>query len=90
MEELGIEIIDYLKKNYQGLLAERYEVDENQENYEILNQAALFRKVILPGGEANTERMAEMLVNEFRTGKLGRISLERPSAEETKDETVEE
>jgi ribosome biogenesis GTPase A len=34
--------------------------------------------------------MAEMLVNEFRTGKLGRISLERPSAEETKDETVEE
>ena len=90
MEELGIEIIDYLKKNYQGLLAERYEVDENPENYEILNQAALFRKVILPGGEANTERMAEMLVNEFRTGKLGRISLERPSAEETKDETVEE
>ena len=77
-EELSYALIDFLKKNYQGLLSERYGVDENEYNkaYEVLEACAVARKCVTKGNVADTSKMAGMLLDDFRSGKLGRISLE--------------
>lgn len=64
-------------------LAERYKIEPvpDKNGYELLKDAAKKRGFLLPGGEFDTERMSAVLLDEFREGKLGRITLEKPSGE---------
>lgn len=78
MQELSFELIDFLKTNYSGILADRYEVDENKVNYEILNDIALNRNFLKKGGEQDLDKAANVLLDEFRSGTLGHITLEKP------------
>lgn len=81
IESLAVSLIDELKKMYPQMLIERYKLlpdDLDLENYEILKKIARKRGMLLPGNEENTERAAIMLCDEFRSSKLGRISLEKP------------
>lgn len=48
------------------------------DSYELLNVIGKKRGMLISGGEINTERAAIMLLDEFRSGKLGRITLEMP------------
>lgn len=48
------------------------------DSYELLNIIGKKRGMLISGGEINTERAAIMLLDEFRSGKLGRITLEMP------------
>lgn len=80
MEMLACEFITRLRSIDSGVLKQRYNVDisEDMTSYEILEAIGRRRGFLVSGGEVNTERAAIILIDEFRSGKLGRISLELP------------
>ena len=78
IDELALELINFLTENYQGILAERYDVDETQKGTDILCEIATNRKCIRKGGELDYSKAAALVIDEFRSGCLGRITLERP------------
>ncbi len=79
-ELVAARLLEKLRDEYPAALEARYKLTPAPEatGYELLEQAARRRGFLLSGGEADTERMARVLLDEFRGGKLGRISLERP------------
>lgn len=79
IETLGCDLIDCLKAGYPDMLKARYKLDdiENVENYEILEMIAKKRGMKISGGEADTERAAAMLLEEFRNCKIGKMTLEK-------------
>lgn len=78
IEELSVDLIAFLKENYPGVLNARYEADEKKDDAEILYEIGLRRGCKVKGNEISCEKAAQILIDEFRAGKLGRISLERP------------
>ena len=66
------------KNHYQGILADRYQVDENEDKVKILEQIALNRNCKMKGNELDYEKASKIVLEEFRNGKLGKISLETP------------
>ncbi len=76
--EIALSLIDYLKKNYCNTLKDRYNIDIEKENFEILSDIAVIRKCIKKGNEADTDKAANLILDDFRSGKLGKISLEEP------------
>lgn len=82
VETLALHLIDHLSKNYPKSLAERYnaELSEQSEPLEIYEQICKRRGFVVRGGDFDYERCARVVLDEFRAGKLGRISLEAPDA----------
>ena len=81
VEELAMNLLDEVRRNYPNLVAQRYKLDAETlalPPYELLEAIGRKRGLLVRGGEVNTERCAIMLVDEFRACKWGRISLERP------------
>ena len=80
IEELACRLISLLHLRYPAALKERYKLEAEQgtPGYELLEMAGRKRGFLVSGGEVNTERMAKVLVDEFRSGKLGRFTLEVP------------
>ena len=83
IEELACRLIQLLWKRYPQTLKDRYgiEAEEDTPGYELLEKAGRKRGFLVSGGEINTERMAKVLVDEFRSGKLGNCTLELPEEE---------
>lgn len=80
-DELSIELIEYISDpalGYTGLIAERYGIDEKLSPHEMLSSIAIERKCMAKGGEPDISRAAGLLLDDFRSGRLGRISLESP------------
>ena len=74
-----MELTRVLAENYPGLLSERYKLEELAEMpLENMENMALKRGCILPGKRIDYERIAKLVLDEFRGGKIGRITLERP------------
>lgn len=78
VEELSLELIRILAKEYPGTIEERYQAQEDGEAFEILRQIAENRSCIRKGGELDYARASMLLLDEFRGGHLGRITLESP------------
>lgn len=80
LEELASRLMELLHKFYPQTLLERYKVDapEGTPGWELLELAGKKRGFLLARGEINTERMAKVLIDEFRSGKLGKFTLEMP------------
>ncbi len=78
IRELAMEFIAYLKRQYAGILNEKYDVDESKETHEILEQIAINRQCRLKGDQPDYDKAASILFENYRNGKLGRISLEKP------------
>ena len=76
------ELIRFLKTQYPGILTERYEVEETQKETELLCGIAENRKCITKGGELDYSKAAALLIDEFRSGKLGKVTLEWPKEQE--------
>ena len=75
---LGMELISVLAENYPQLLAERYKLDGIAETpLENMENMALKRGCILPGKRIDYERIGKLVLDEFRSGKIGRITLEQ-------------
>ena len=70
--------MDYLAAHYADTLTERYkiEVEPGDTGYELLEKAGRKRGFLMRGAQVATERMARILLDEFRAGKLGRFTLE--------------
>ena len=81
-ESVAYALCERLKTLYPTLLCERYKLEaafvENAEPYEIFEGVARKRGLIVKGGEINADRCADLLLDEFRAGKIGKITLERP------------
>ena len=81
VETIAVRLLDVLKTDYPELLVERYKVDPavfEGESYEVLEAIGRKRGMLLRGNEVDTERAANTLLNEYRGGKLGNLTLERP------------
>ena len=78
-EELAAELLKFLIKHYGRNLNERYGI-ETEDPYEALREVAQARSCLLKGNELDTKKAANLLLDDFRSGKLGRITLEFPEA----------
>lgn len=80
MEDLASRLMAYLGAHYPEALTERYKitVEPGEQGWELLEKAGRKRGFLMSGGEVNTERMARILLDEYRAGKLGRFTLELP------------
>lgn len=76
--EMASELIKRLSGSYEGLLTERYGVERGGETAETLRQIAVNRRCLKKGGEPDLEKAASLLLEDFRSGRLGRITLETP------------
>lgn len=79
-ETMAVRLIDVLREGYPDRLAERYKLDDisDLQSWEILEAIGRKRGMLISGGEVNTERASVMLLDEYRGGKLGKITMEFP------------
>lgn len=81
-ELLAVRLLDFLKDLKPTDFIARFKLDDVSldeiDSYKLLNIIGKKRGMLVSGGEINTERAAIMLLDEFRSGKLGRITLEMP------------
>ena len=79
-ETLAVRLINVLRNGYSDRLTERFKITnfEDKEDYEILEMIGRKRGMLISGGEIDYERASVMLLDEYRGGKLGRLSLEFP------------
>ncbi len=77
-EELSMELCSIIRTKYAGFLAERYQVDESKELPEILTEIAENRNCRTKGNALDYNKAALLLIDDFRSGVLGKISLESP------------
>ncbi len=75
-EELATELIKFLGQYYKEVLPEKYNVTMNEDPYVVLNDIAKNRNCVLRGSEPDTEKAAQLLLDDFRNGRLGRLTLE--------------
>ena len=80
LEELASQLMELLHRFYPNALQQRYQVEapEGTPGWELIEMAGRKRGYLVSGGEVNTERMSKVLLDEFRSGKLGRFTLEIP------------
>lgn len=80
IEDLASRLMALLWRRYPQAVRERYGVDmpPDAPGYEILEEAGKKRGFLITRGEINTERMAKVLLDEYRSGRLGRFTLEEP------------
>ena len=76
-EELAAELIGLLLKYYPGILEEKYSIEEVEDTYQCLAKIAESRHCLSKGNELDTEKAAILLMDDFRNGRLGRLTLER-------------
>ncbi len=78
VEELTVALIAYLQKEYPHLLKERYQITENEDAYKALEEICINRRCFGKGETPDLARACALILEDFRSGKLGRITLERP------------
>jgi len=80
VEELACRLMELLNKFYPQTLLERYKVEAEPgtPGWKLVELAGRKRGYLISGGEVNTERMSKVLLDEFRSGKLGKFTLEMP------------
>lgn len=88
LETLANHLMKLLASRYPQAIAQRYkvEVPEDFDSWDLMEQAGRKRGFLISGGEVDTERMSRILLEEYRSGKLGRFTLEDP--EDLKGEPV--
>ncbi len=82
-ETMACRLLEVLSSDYAPLLCQRYKLQpeelDNVQPYELLELIGKKRGMLIRGGETDTQRASVMLLDEYRGGKLGRISFEKPS-----------
>lgn len=84
IETLAMKLLSFLAESYPQSLIDRYKIefDESDDGLSLLEKVGKKRGMVISGGEINTERAAITVLDEFRSGKLGRITLEATPAKE--------
>lgn len=79
IDELAIELIKYLHKGYEGMLSERFQIEESDDALNTLEEIAKVRGCISKGASLDLSKASALIMEEFRNGKIGRITLEKPN-----------
>ena len=77
-EELAAKLCQFLHEKYEGALADKYDMEESEDGFAMLAEIARSRHCLVKGNEYDTEKAAKLLLDDFRNGRLGRITLEFP------------
>lgn len=77
-EELAAEFLKFMQQYYPGIIAGKYNIEETGDVYEVLNRIAESRHCIVRGNELDVEKAAALLMDDFRSGRLGELTLEYP------------
>ena len=81
IEEIAVNLADELAQNYKKELFERYKIADDftyEMPYELLEEIGRKRGCLIKGGEIDYNKAANILIDEYRSGKIGKLSLERP------------
>ena len=76
--ELAVELLGFLKEQYPGVIRERYGVEEEAEQVQILEKIAEIRGCLMKGNQVDVEKAGLLVLDDYRSLRLGQISLERP------------
>lgn len=79
-EELAAELVTFMNKNYPGVLESKYNVEEDADPNGMIARIAESRHCLIRGNELDTEKASVLLMDDFRNGRLGRLTLEYPDA----------
>ena len=82
VDELAVELIKFLIDSYPGLMSERYDFIESGDITDIIIEIAKNRKCVSKGAEVDYSKAAALVIDDFRSGKLGKITLEIPNSQE--------
>ncbi|MCQ2541760.1 MAG: ribosome biogenesis GTPase YlqF [Lachnospiraceae bacterium] len=77
-DELCYDLLKYMNDSYQGRIEERYGVEPSEDVIKQLECISVKRGCLVKGGEPDIDKAAKMIIEDFRSGKLGNISVERP------------
>ncbi len=79
-EQISYDLLKYLVENYKEKIEKRYDIkiENGEEIIDIRDRIALKKGAILSGGRINEQKISDMILTDFRTGKIGRISIEKP------------
>ncbi len=88
-EELALELLKFLLDRYPETLSERFAIEAGCEPLEALEQVARVRGCLAKGNTFDYRKAADVVLDEYRSGKLGRITLEFPEGQERTDETTD-
>ncbi|MEG2814395.1 MAG: ribosome biogenesis GTPase YlqF, partial [Oscillospiraceae bacterium] len=80
IEQLAARLLQYLSEDYADRIIARYkiEIEKDMDGYELLLAVGKKRGMLISGGEVNTERAAITVLDEYRSGLLGKITFEKP------------
>lgn len=83
IEELAAEFLKFMKKEYPGVIEERYnlketDIETSEDIVYNIEKIAKARGCLLKGGSYDTKKASRQLIDDFRNGKLGRITLDMP------------
>ncbi|EYE89323.1 GTPase YlqF [Fervidicella metallireducens AeB] len=86
-EELSVKLIEELMNKDKDIIIKRYNVDVLKDAYETLKMIGKKRGCMVSGGGIDTQRAAILILDDFRSGKLGKITLEYPTSESIVEES---
>lgn len=78
LDELALDTLKFLLAEYPGSLSARYQIDETQEALQVMEHIASKRGCLKHGAQIDYEKAAGIIMDDFRSGRIGRISLETP------------
>ena len=80
-EEVALELLDYLRQHYAALVETRFKINgvAEQTDEQILESVGRKRGALLPGGRINLQKAADLVIHDFRSAVMGRITLETPA-----------
>ena len=81
IRELAVQLLGLLMEKYPGILQKRYNIEENRDKIKMLEMIAEARNCRLKGNVLDTQKAAKLLLDDFRSAKLGAITLDFPENE---------
>lgn len=78
LTEFSLKFIESVKNDYAGIFTSRYDIEEKDDGVTMLGDIAIARGCLKKGGEPDYDKAAALIFDDFRSGKLGKISIEKP------------
>lgn len=78
VSDVALELIKFLQSDYCNTLSQRYNIEETADAVSALGAIAQVRQCVKKGGELDYDKAAALLIDDFRAGRLGRVTLEKP------------
>ena len=82
IDELCVELIKLLDEYFPDVISQRYQIEKQEEPIKVLEEIARVRACLLKGNELDISKAANILMDDFRSGRLGKLTLEFPQVSE--------